>query len=57
MTHPASPTSHKVTVDTAFKNLTPTVRDRTATVIQISQTFIDAKASKEKNNGFESLSP
>ncbi|MBD2037216.1 hypothetical protein H6F76_19825 [Leptolyngbya sp. FACHB-321] len=48
MTHPAPPTSHKVTVDTAFKNLTLTVRDRTGAVLQINQTFIDAKASKEE---------
>ncbi len=49
MTHPASPTPQKVTVDTAFKNVTLKVRDRAIAVIQISQTFIDAKAStKEK---------
>ena len=48
MTHPAPPTSHKVTVDTAFKNLTLTMRDRTAAAIQINQTFIDAKASTEE---------
>lgn len=48
MTHPAPPTSHKVTVDTAFKRLTLIVRDRTDAVIQINQTFIDAEASKEE---------
>ena len=48
MTHPAPPTLHKVTVDTAFKNLTLAVRDRTDAVIQISQTFIDVKASTEE---------
>ncbi|MBD2072851.1 hypothetical protein H6F86_02890 [Phormidium sp. FACHB-592] len=48
MTHPAPPTSHKVTVDTAFKNLTLALHDRTGAVIQINQTFIDAEASKEE---------